>query len=486
MTVTAGGALVLLGGQTLGASNVDQFTVAIDPDTINEEVVFVTNVTSDTITIVRGRAGTSAITHSTGATVRHVLTSNDLDYFTTGVDNSVQLTGAQTIAGVKTFSNSPVISTITNTGTLTLPTSTDTLVGRATTDTLGNKTLTAPVISTIVNTGTLTLPTSTDTLVGRATTDTLTNKTLTAPIISTISNTGTVTLPTATDTLVGKSTTDTLTNKTISGSSNTVTNIANASLTNSKVTLGSTDVNLGATVTSVAGLTLTSPTLTSPTATALSIGAGTATAGTAPIKMTSGTNLTSAEAGAIEYDGKAGYLTTSTSHGRGVIPTTIIASSTATKALTSATTANQPVFATPTTGAITVAANTTYLMEGFISLLTGTTAHTIAFSPLGTGTAAVASASYTAIFVNALVNTVATPNITYSNAATSTVISGSGTSAGKSFFIKGIIRITTAGTLIPGITFSAAPGGTNTVSANSYLSLTPIGSDTVTTVGAWA
>lgn len=52
-------------------------------------------------------------------------------------------TGSQTISGVKTFSNSPVISTITNTGTLTLPTSTDTLVGRATTDTLTNKTLTS-------------------------------------------------------------------------------------------------------------------------------------------------------------------------------------------------------------------------------------------------------------------------------------------------------------------------------------------------------
>lgn len=47
----------------------------------------------------------------------------------------------------------------------------------------------------------------------------------------------------------------TLTNKTISGSSNTLSNIANASLTNSSVTVGSTNIALGATSTTLAGLT---------------------------------------------------------------------------------------------------------------------------------------------------------------------------------------------------------------------------------------
>ncbi len=55
--------------------------------------------------------------------------------------------------------------------------------------------------------------------------------------------------------VVGTTATQTLTNKTISGSSNTLSNIANSSLTNSKVTIGSTDVSLGATVTTFAGLT---------------------------------------------------------------------------------------------------------------------------------------------------------------------------------------------------------------------------------------
>ena len=92
----------------------------------------------------------------------------------------------------------------------------------------------------------------------------LTNKTLTSPVISTITNTGTLTLPTSTDTLVGRATTDTLTNKSISGSTNTLTNIGNSALTNSTVTIGSTSVALGATVTTFAGVTLTSPTFTAP------------------------------------------------------------------------------------------------------------------------------------------------------------------------------------------------------------------------------
>jgi hypothetical protein len=80
-------------------------------------------------------------------------------------------------------------------------------------------------------------------------TQTLTNKTLTAPNISTITNTGTLTLPTSADTLVGRATTDTLTNKSISGSTNTISNIANSSLANSSITINGTTISLGGTAT---------------------------------------------------------------------------------------------------------------------------------------------------------------------------------------------------------------------------------------------
>lgn len=107
--------------------------------------------------------------------------------------------------------------------------------------------------SDVGNTSTVAIDTSVT--VDKNTAQTLTNKTLTSPIISTISNTGTLTLPTATDTLVGRATADTFTNKSISGSANTLSNIANSSLVNSSVTIGSTTVALGATSTSLAGVT---------------------------------------------------------------------------------------------------------------------------------------------------------------------------------------------------------------------------------------
>lgn len=85
MTVAAGTGSALMGGVTLAPGNVDIFTVALDVDTQNEEVVYITAVSSDTFTIVRARAGTSAISHSGGATVKHVLTSDDLNFYTAGV-----------------------------------------------------------------------------------------------------------------------------------------------------------------------------------------------------------------------------------------------------------------------------------------------------------------------------------------------------------------------------------------------------------------
>jgi hypothetical protein len=172
----------LLGGVTLTAGNVDQFTIAIDPDTASEEIIFVRGTSGNQLTgLLRGQAGTSATTHTAGATIKHVLTSNDLDYYTAGVDNSITASSTTTLTN-KTInlSSNTLSGTTAQFNTALSDGNFATIAG---TETLTNKTLTSPVISDISNTGTLTLPTSTDTLVGRATTDTLTNKTLTSPTV---------------------------------------------------------------------------------------------------------------------------------------------------------------------------------------------------------------------------------------------------------------------------------------------------------------
>ena len=199
MTLPSVGAVTsLMGGVTLAAGNVDIFTVALDHDTINEEIVYVTGVSGDTLTISRGQAGTgtagvSGLSHTAGASIKHVLTSDDLIFFRNGSSPLSSLGFKGSTSGTTTVQATAVAGT----NTLTLPpTNNDTLVGRATTDILTNKTLTAPIISTITNTGTLTLPTSTDTLVGRATADTLSNKVLLSPeertTVSATAATGTV------------------------------------------------------------------------------------------------------------------------------------------------------------------------------------------------------------------------------------------------------------------------------------------------------
>jgi hypothetical protein len=119
MAVATGTGSALLGGVVLAAGNVDQFTVAIDPDTVNEEIVFITANSGDTFTIVRGRAGTSQITHASGATVRHVLTSDDLDYFNTALQPA-QLTAKGALISASAAGTAGILSVGTNGQVLTV------------------------------------------------------------------------------------------------------------------------------------------------------------------------------------------------------------------------------------------------------------------------------------------------------------------------------------------------------------------------------
>ena len=97
ITVATGTGAALLGGITLTTG--DQFTIAIDPDTINEEIIFVTARTGDVLTVTRGQAGSSAVPHSSGASVQHVLSSNDLDWFNNMIQSTTSIGSTPTIDG---------------------------------------------------------------------------------------------------------------------------------------------------------------------------------------------------------------------------------------------------------------------------------------------------------------------------------------------------------------------------------------------------
>lgn len=181
MTVATGTGNSLMGGVVLTTGCT--FQVAIDPDTVNEELVFITNQSGDVLTITRGCAGTSAIAHAAGATVRHVLSSDDLNYFnttspaslTTAKGTIVAGTGDQAVAGVTLGTNGYVLTADS--------TQTSGIKWAATGDvtTSGVQTLTNKDLTSATNT----FPTTLTTLTGA---QTLTNKTLTAPIITSTIN----------------------------------------------------------------------------------------------------------------------------------------------------------------------------------------------------------------------------------------------------------------------------------------------------------
>jgi hypothetical protein len=107
----------LLGGVTVSAGEI--FTVVIDPDTALEEIVDVSAVSTNTLTIVRGRDGSSGVAHSAGAAVRHMAIGRDYREANLHIEASSAVHG---LAG--------------------------SVVGTTDTQTLSGKTLTSPTLTT--------------------------------------------------------------------------------------------------------------------------------------------------------------------------------------------------------------------------------------------------------------------------------------------------------------------------------------------------
>jgi hypothetical protein len=220
----------------------------------------------------------------------------------------------------------------------------------------------------------------------------------------------------------------------------------------------------------------------------LTLAAGTATAGTEPLKFQTGTNLTTAEAGAMEYDGNTPYFSIAAST-RGVMPTEQIVVLTGNNTLTSQT-AVQPIFdggGGPTNGSVNLPIGTYQFECSFAANTLSTTSGSFGFS-LGGG--ATKTFTYQAMASKATSLTApaaANSGAMYStfNTAANTTLVAANTNPVCTAFIKGTIRVTVAGTIIPQISLGVAAAAV--IQAGSYFKVSPLGNvSTVATVGNWA
>lgn len=145
-------------------------------------------------------------------------------------------------------------------------------------------------------------------------------------------------------------------------------------------------------------------------------------------------------------------------------------------------TALRKLFASPTNGALTVAASTTYFFECIFSLSAlSTTSGSFSFGFLGTAT--FTSIAYTSFAIKGVL-TAADPQMTRSSVITATVITAATTTATGYAMIRGVFRINASGTIIPSYASSVAAAAV--VGVNSSFRCWPVGSDTVISVGPWA
>jgi hypothetical protein len=359
-TVVSGSAL--LGGATVPAGTT--FTVVIDPDTALEEIVDVTVVSTNVLTITRGveNAGTGQA-HSAGAAVRHMAIGRDfreanLHIEATGGYNDG--TGAHTMHGIAAGEGD--------------------VVGTLKTQTLTNKTLTAPTITN-------------PSISGAGVDATITFEGATPDAFETFltvvdpTQDNTITLPNTTGTVVLATAAQTLTNKTIDMTGVTLTGLSSAGMSVSSATPKDyVDSILGS---ATAASTSAASAATSATSAATSATSAAASATTAANSATTSAN--SATAATTSATSAAASATAAATSATSAAASATAAATSATSAAASATTAANSVatiagYATSSANSATAAAT-----SATSAAASATAASTSAASAATSATSAAAS-----------------------------------------------------------------------------------------------
>jgi hypothetical protein len=133
----------------------------------------------------------------------------------------------------------------------------------------------------------------------------------------------------------------------------------------------------------------------------------------------------------------------------------------------------------------TLAANSTYRITGRYLIATGTTTHTTALA--WAGAASITSLEYLTTLWSAAANAIATAgSFCHVSGAAVKVINATSTAVRTVIEFDGTLVTSSGGSLVPQVSFSANPTGTNQMLRGSYVVLERLGSDVATIFGAWA
>jgi hypothetical protein len=409
-TVVSGSAL--LGGATVPAGTT--FTVVIDPDTALEEIVDVTVVSTNVLTITRGveNNGTGQA-HSAGAAVRHMAIGRDfreanLHIEATGGYNDG--TGAHTMHGIAAGEG--------------------VVVGTDKAQTLTQKTLTSPTISNPTITGTPGVGTS---IVFEGATADAHETTLTV-VDPTQDNE--ITLPNTTGTVVLATAAQTLTNKTMGDALNAggfkITNLATPTLASDAVRKDFADAQVAAAATSAASAATSAASAATSASSALT-SANSASASQTAAATSAASAATSASTMAASVAAAAASATAAATSATSAAASATTAANSATAAATSATSAAASATAAATSAtsaaaSATTAANSVATIAGYASSAATSEANAAASATAAATSAASAAASTSAAAASA---TAAATSAT-SAAASATAAATSATSAAAS------------------------------------------------------